>query len=263
MCGRCWRELLATEAGPFAAAADPYAPRWVLRLVVAGGAPELLQAVAARGATQLPRQIRRRIRSAGFSVAPGRGTVEVARWARVSQHGHGGLPPWAFVVGATAISGAAVAAVLVRSNGDGSQASMTTPTTMTSTLESSSSMVDAYSTVPATTISPASSTTTDAIDHVVSPTTRATTPSTTTTPPMTTAAPAVKTVSVILGAGCTRVAYEATKGVTAVVLLEDGTQVASGVTSAEWSGTPSTGATWSARLTVSGAWSGAFQWEGC
>jgi hypothetical protein len=73
----------------------------------------------------------------------------------------------------------------------------------------------------------------------------------------------MKTVSVPLGAGCTRVAYEAVAGVLSVVLSRDGLQVASGSMTAEWSGSPSAAATWTARLTVAGSWSGAFQWEGC
>ena len=263
MCGRCWRELLATDAGPLAAAADPYAPRWVLRLVVSGGDGELLQAVAARGSGRLPRSIRRRLTAGGVAVSRGRGVVEVARWARVSQHGRVGVQPWAVVLVATTMVGAASVAVLLRSKGsDGSEAAGTTVFMQTSVTGTATTVTGTSSSSPESTVISAA-TSSDSANHVVSPTLRVTTTSTTTTPPVTTAAPVVKTVSVVLGAGCTRVAYESSKGVTAVVLLEDGAEVASGATSAEWRGAPSSGATWSARLTVAGAWAGAFQWEGC
>lgn len=263
MCGRCWRELLATDAGPLAAAADPYAPGWVLGLVVSGGDGELLQAVAARGSGRLPRSIHRRLTAGGVAVLPGRGVVEVARWARVSQHGRVGGPPWVVLLVATTMVGAASVAVLLRSNGSGGgEAAGTTVLTQTSVSDTAATVTSISSSSPES-IQTSAPTSSDSASHVVSPTTRATTTSTTTTPPVTTAAPTVKTVSVVLGAGCTRVAYESTKGVTAVVLLEDGAEVANGATSAEWRGAPSSGATWSARLTVAGAWAGTFQWEGC
>lgn len=265
MCGRCWRELLAADAGPLAAAADPYAPTWVLRLVVSGGAPELTNAVAGRGSAKLPRSVRRQLATGGVRVPPGVGVLEVARWVRVSRHGHAREAMWIPAAGVIALVGVVAVVVLTRpddGSADDPSPSSSSIASTTSIGASTSSMADPTSTMPETTtdmwsLPPLT------VAPMVAPTSRATVPPATTAAPTTTAAPVVKTVSVQLGAGCTKVAYEAAAGVSAVVLQRNGVQVAAGTTAAQWSGSPAEAATWTARLTVSGAWSGSFQWEGC
>lgn len=271
---RCWRELLSSDAGPVAAATDPYAPSWVLNLVVAGGASELTNTVAARGSSKLPRSARRRLAAMGVRVPSGVGVLEVARWARASRHGNSRA--WAWVAAASAVTivlaaGGVVATVVMSDTDHGAQGTATASASSVpltnavepstgSVVESSSSVAassDVESGGVASTLPPGTTA------AVAVPTTRATVPSATTTAPTTTTAPVMKTVSVPLGAGCTRVAYEAVAGVSSVVLSRDGVQVASGLMAAEWSGAPSAAATWTARLTVAGSWSGAFQWEGC
>jgi hypothetical protein len=272
LCGRCWRGLLASDAGPLAAATDPYAPAWVLNLVVAGGASELTGAVAARGSSRLPRSVRRRLAARGVRVPSGVGVLEVARWARTSRHGDSrGLVIAVSAVSIVLAVGGVVAAVVMSDTDHGAQGTATASASsvpLTNAVEPSTSpVVESSSSIPASadiesggvesTLSPGTTA------AVAVPTTRAAVPSATTTAPTTTTAPVMKTVSVPLGAGCTRVAYEAVAGVLSVVLSRDGLQVASGSMTAEWSGSPSAAATWTARLTVAGSWSGAFQWEGC
>ncbi len=269
LCGRCWRELLASDAGPASAAADPYAPRWVLSLVMSGGSPELVGAVAARGAARLPRSVRRRLAAAGVRVPQGVGVVEVARWVRVSRHGRSRMSAWPMLVaGAFVVAGVVAAVVLTRPADDEAGASASSTTSVTSlpstTDVSSSSVPEPSSSVPSSTsVEVAVSMPAAPSGQGVTTTVRTTLAPSTTTAPSTTAVPVVKTVSVSLGAGCTRVSYESTSGVLSVALLRDGDQVASGSTSATWSGPASASATWSARLTVSGTWAGSFWWEGC
>lgn len=66
--------------------------------------------------------MRRRLSAAGVRVPQGVGVVEVARWVRVSRHGHQRSALVPATIGLVALVGAAVAVVLTRSGDDGAAA---------------------------------------------------------------------------------------------------------------------------------------------